>query len=85
MVNVRKKSIRNRFQKDNVNDNVKLSKNQQKIIDEIKKYSFITQEELSEIVGITLANINRNMKKLQEQNIIKRVGADKNAHWEILK
>lgn len=64
---------------------MKITKNQQKIIDEIKKNSFVTQEELSKSVGITLANINRNMKKLQVQGIIKRVGADKNGHWEILK
>ena len=72
-------------QNDNVNDNVKITKNQQKIIDEIKQNPFVTQEVLSEIVGITLANVNRNMKKLQEHGIIKRVGADKNGHWEILK
>lgn len=73
------------FKNDNVNDNVKITKNQQKIIDEIKKNSFATQEELSELVGITLANINRNMKKLQAQGVVKRVGADKNGHWEIIK
>ena len=26
----------------------------------------------------------KNMKKLQEQNIIRRVGADKNGYWEIV-
>lgn len=67
------------------NDNVKITKNQQTIIDEIKKNPFVTQEELSEIIGITIPNINRNMKKLQEQSIIKRVGADKNGYWEIIK
>ena len=67
------------------NDNVKITKNQQTIIDEVKKNPFVTQEELSEIIGITIPNINRNMKKLQEHGIIKRVGADKNGHWEILK
>ena len=72
-------------QNDNVNDNVKITKNQQTIIDEVKKNPFVTQEELSEIIGITIPNINRNMKKLQEQSIIKRVGADKNGYWEIIK
>ena len=72
-------------QNDNVNDNVKITKNQQTIIDEVKKNPFVTQEVLSEIIGITIPNINRNMKKLQEQSIIKRVGADKNGYWEIIK
>ena len=45
----------------------------------------IDEEEISSIVGIARLNINKNMKKMQEQGIIKRVGADKNGHWEILK
>ena len=64
---------------------VKITVNQQKIIDVIKENPFATQEELSNIVGIARLNINKNMKKLQEQGIIKRIGADKNGHWEILK
>lgn len=72
-------------EKDTVKINVKITVNQQKIIDEIKKNPFVTQDELSSIVGIAKLNINKNMKKLQEQNIIRRVGADKNGHWEIIK
>ncbi len=64
--------------------NVKITINQQKIIDEIKRNSFVTQEELASLVGIAKLNINKNMKKLQEQNIIRRIGADKNGHWEVL-
>lgn len=63
---------------------VKITVNQQAIIDEIRKNPFITQQQLSDIVGIARFNINRNMKKLKEQGIIERVGADKNGHWEIL-
>ena len=63
---------------------VKITVNQQKIIDMIKENPFATQEELSSIVGIARLNINKNMKKLQEQGIIKRVGADKNGHWEVI-
>lgn len=63
---------------------VKITVNQQKIIDAIKENPFATQEELSNIVGIARLNINKNMKKLQEQGIIKRVGADKNGHWEVI-
>ena len=76
---------------DNVNDNVnplkqhtKISENQQKIIDAIRKNPYITQKELSEYVKITVANININMKKLQETGILRRIGADKNGYWEVL-
>jgi fido (protein-threonine AMPylation protein) len=67
-----------------VNVTVKLTVNQKKILEEIKKNPFATQEELAEIVGITRKSINENMKKLQTQKIIERIGADKNGHWEIL-
>lgn len=64
-----------------VNDNVKITQkinlkitvNQQKIINKIKKNPFLTQNELSSIVGIAKLNINKNMKKLQQQNIIRHM------------
>lgn len=43
----------------------------------------ITTKELSAIVGIAKTNIARNVKKLIEKNIVKRVGAIKGGHWEI--
>jgi len=60
----------------------KVTVNQKKIIDAIKANPFITQEELADIVGIARKNIVLNMKKLQENGIIRRIGADKNGHWE---
>jgi Fic family protein len=62
---------------------VKVTVNQQKIIDAIKANPFVTQEELADIVGITRKSVIENMKKLQENGIIKRIGADKNGHWKV--
>ena len=42
---------------------VKVTVNQQKIINAIKSNPFVTQEELADIVGITRKNIIANMKK----------------------
>jgi len=64
---------------------VKVTVNQQKIIDAIKANPYVTQEELADIVGIARKNIITNMKKLQENGLIKRIGADKNGHWQIEK
>ena len=61
----------------------KVTVNQQKIIDTIKKNPYVTQEELADIVGIARKNIITNMKKLQDSGIIKRIGANKNGHWQI--
>lgn len=61
---------------------VKGTANQKKIIEAIKNNPYITQEELAEIVGIARKNIVANMKKLQTNGLIKRVGADKNGYWQ---
>jgi len=63
----------------------KVTINQQKIIDVIKDNPFVTQEELANIVGLARKNIVANMKKLQENGLIKRIGADKNGHWQVEK
>ena len=40
--------------------------------------------EIAKELSLARETVNRNMKKLQEQGIIKRVGADKNGHWEVI-
>ena len=62
---------------------VKVTVNQQKILNLLKQNPFITQEELSKIIGIARKSIILNMKKLQEAGLIKRIGADKNGYWQV--
>lgn len=63
----------------------KVTVNQKEILDTIKNNPFVTQEELSQIIGLSRKSIIQNMKKMQEIGLIKRVGADKNGHWEVEK
>lgn len=63
---------------------IKVTINQQKIIDAIKTNPYITQEELSDIIGITKKSITFNMKKLQDEGLIKRIGSNKSGYWESL-
>ena len=63
---------------------VKVTVNQQKILDVIKENPFVTQEELAQIIGLSRKSIIQNMKKLQENGLLKRVGADKNGRWEVV-
>ncbi len=77
-------AIKKHKKKVTVKVTVKVTANQQKIISAINENPYITQEELSKKVGIAVKNIKENMKKLQEQGIIRRIGADKNGHWEIV-
>ena len=39
-----------------------------------------SHQEIANELSLARETVNRNMKKLQEQGIIKRVGADKNGH-----
>ena len=60
-------------------------KTTQKIISAIEETPSITRDELAKICGISSDGIKWQLKKLQEKNIIRRVGADKGGHWEIIK
>jgi len=51
----------------------KVTVNQAKIINAIKANPYVTQDKLSAIVGIARKNIIENMKKLQQNGLIKRV------------
>ena len=63
---------------------VNLTEVQQNIITAIKQNPFISQTEIANELSLARETVNRNMKKLQEQGIITRVGADKNGHWEVI-
>ncbi len=44
----------------------------------------ITTEELSNEIGISVSGIEKQIAKLKKQAKIKRMGADKGGHWEIV-
>ena len=66
-----------------VNVTQKVTVNQQKILELIKENPHITQNELTQAVGIARKNIVSNMKKLQDAGLLVRHGADKNGWWEV--
>ena len=60
-------------------------KTPQKIMDLVKEDPYISTSKMAEFIGIDRRNIARNIKKLQDQGIIRRVGPDKGGFWEIIK
>ena len=46
---------------------------------------FVTYVELAELLQVSESSIARKMKDLQASGEIRRVGADKNGHWEVCK
>lgn len=69
----------------NKNITVKLTQTQKNILNLIKENPCITQNEIASKLNIARETVNRNMKKLQQEKIIQRLGADKNGSWKILR
>ena len=59
-------------------------KTREKILALIKDSPVITTDELAEKIGISTKGIEWQLKKLQEEGILKRIGPDKGGHWEIV-
>ena len=68
----------------NVPANVPVNSRQKDIIRKIEKNKNITQTELSKQYNVNRETIKRDLKKLKEHSIIKRVGSDKTAHWIVV-
>ena len=45
---------------------------------------FMTYLELAELLQVSESSIARKMKDLQASGEIRRIGADKNGHWEVV-
>lgn len=60
---------------------VRVTANQSKILEALTHNPHATQAELAVIVGITRKSIIANMKRLQDQGLIRRKGSDKNGIW----
>ncbi len=69
---------------ENINVTENVTETSQKIIDLIKEDSYISTSKMAEIIGVNRRNIARNIKKLQEQGAVRRVGPDKGGFWEVI-
>lgn len=61
-----------------------LVESQKKIIELIRENPYISKFELSKRVGISTTAIDKNILRLKDKGLIKRVGPDKGGHWEII-
>ncbi|HED08782.1 MAG TPA: HTH domain-containing protein, partial [Ignavibacteria bacterium] len=55
------------------------------IIKQINSKQDVTVNELSTMLGVTRLTIIRDLKKLRELNLIRRVGSDKTGYWEVVR
>ena len=54
-----------------------------KILYLIKQNPNITQMKMCEIIGVGRTAITNHIKKMKDNNIIERIGADRNGYWKI--
>lgn len=59
-------------------------KSKEKILNLITKNLTITTIQLSEIIGLSVAGIEKNLRQMKKNNQIRRIGAKKGGHWEVI-
>ena len=62
-----------------------ITENQTKILSAIEQNPSVSQEGIAQVVGINRANVAKNLKKLVEMGLVKRIGPDRGGHWEVVK
>lgn len=63
---------------------IHLNTSEAKILNIMKKNPNVTIAELADIIGINDRNIRKNIDKLKNKKLIRRMGPDKGGYWEIL-
>lgn len=64
------------------NNDIKLTKSEQKVLNALKEDNSLTVSELCKILDIKQTAINVAIKGLKEKGIIKRVGSNKEGYWD---
>ena len=64
-------------------ETVKLNATQRRIVELMKADPEITIASLSEAIGIGHSGIKKNIAKLKEAGVIKRLGSDKTGSWKV--
>ena len=59
-------------------------KSSEKIIELIKNDPNISAAAIAEQIGLSSRAVEKQLKKLRDENLIRRVGPDKGGHWEII-
>jgi len=54
------------------------------ILRQIKVNNNITVDQLAEAFNITRRTIMRDIEKLKEEGLLKRIGPAKGGHWEVI-
>jgi len=72
---------------DTLNDpiNDPINDRQKTILKAISRNKYITREELAEISKVSVEPIKRDIQKLKQLKLIKRIGPAKGGYWKVMK
>ena len=59
-------------------------KTRARILSLMQENPAITREQLAEAIGVTAEGIRYHLRKLKQDDAIKRIGPDKGGFWEVL-
>ena len=59
-------------------------KSDRRILSIVKSMPDITMVEIANAMGLSIAGVKKNIRKLKDANLIRRVGPDKGGHWEVI-
>jgi predicted HTH transcriptional regulator len=59
-------------------------KSREKIIAALKQTPHITMSDLAALIGISAKGVEKNIKILRDQGVIRRVSSDKGGHWDVI-
>ena len=59
-------------------------KTRDRIVCEMRENPSVTINDLATMLSISDRAVSKHLKKLQEEDIIKRVGADRGGYWEVI-
>ena len=62
-----------------------LVESQKEILRLISQNTYISKQELSNKIGISTTAIDKNISRLKQKSLLKRVGPAKGGYWEIIK
>ena len=62
----------------------KTSKSSEKILDLIKNKPTISAAEIAMEIDMSARGVEKQIRKLREAGVIKRIGADRGGYWEVI-
>ena len=63
---------------------VKTESKSEKVVEYLKMYPFATRQDIARETELSVRGVEWNLRKLSQAGIIRRVGPDKDGHWEVI-